>query len=136
MPARFTPLLSAPEIDMIVSQFYARVRQHPELGPVFASHVTDWTAHEAKIASFWRNVLMRERGYSGNPMQKHLDAGNVHAEHFVTWLDLFDEVLNSALDETKAQHWSMLAHRIGQSLRFGLEYASVQPRQDPPSLTL
>jgi len=134
MPAPFAPLLSATEIELVVAEFYGQVRAHPVLGPIFGTHVTDWPTHEAKIASFWRNVLMRERGYSGNPMQKHLEAGNVRAEHFAVWLALFDEVLTESLSEAQARHWSALAHRIGQSLRFGLEYAAHQSEDGPPLL--
>ena len=41
---------------------YAAIHQNPGLGPVFAAHVTDWPAHEAKIAAFWRNAILMERG--------------------------------------------------------------------------
>ena len=127
----FTPA----EIDLVVAAFYARVRRHPVLGPVFAAHVADWKRHEAKIASFWRNALLHERGYSGNPMQKHLAAGNVDTAHFAIWLNLFDEVLFQPLPDAKAIYWSALAHRIGQSLRFGLEYATNKARNEAPTLS-
>jgi len=40
--------ISAEQIDAVVADFYAFVREHPGLGPVFAAHVTDWPTHEAK----------------------------------------------------------------------------------------
>ncbi len=119
MPPRFE--ITAEEIGKVVAVFYARIRKHPVLGEVFAVHVTDWPEHEAKIASFWRNAILLERSYSGNPMRKHMAAGNVHGEHFPQWLALFDEVLRDTVSEDQAAAWSELAHRIGQGLRFGLE---------------
>ena len=83
-PARFD--ISAPDIARVVAAFYAQVRQHPELAPVFAAHVTDWPAHEAKIAAFWRNVIQHERAYSGNPQVAHGAAPEIRAEHFAVWL--------------------------------------------------
>ena len=61
--ARFP--VSPEQIDQVVAAFYARIRTHPKLGPVFASHVTDWPEHEEKIARFWRNAILMERGYDG-----------------------------------------------------------------------
>ena len=114
-------MLNAEQIDRVVSKFYAAVRQDPTLSIVFDKHIDDWPEHEIKIASFWRNAILRERSYSGNPMQKHQAAGDVKVEHFPIWLDLFDKVLHEELPPELASGWSQLAHRIGQGLRFGLQ---------------
>tara|TARA_B110000211_G_scaffold21122_1_gene21897 strand:- start:119 stop:541 length:423 start_codon:yes stop_codon:yes gene_type:complete len=119
LPPRF--LVTAPQIAQVVSIFYQRVRNHPKLGPVFDVHVTDWPAHEQKIMSFWRNAILLECTYSGNPMQAHMNAGNVRSEDFDDWLAEFDTVLTEVLPKVPAQAWSALAHRIGQWLRFGLD---------------
>jgi hemoglobin len=116
--ARFA--ITPAEIDRVVAEFYAVVRQHPGLGPVFAAHVTDWPAHEEKIARFWRNAILLERSYDGNPMQAHRDAGNVRPGMFEIWLGLFDSVLRRELPAETAAAWSALAHRIGAGLRYGL----------------
>jgi hemoglobin len=116
--ARFP--ISPAEIDRVVANFYDAVRHHPGLGPVFAVHVSDWAAHEAKIAGFWRNAILFERGYDGNPMQAHKAAGNVRPGMFDAWLGLFDSVLQRELDPQTATAWSALAHKIGQGLRYGL----------------
>ena len=97
------------QIDEVVTSFYAKVRAHPTLGPVFQNHIRDWPSHEAKIAGFWRNAILLERSYSGNPMQIHQAAGDVHSEHFPIWLDLFDEVLIEQLPDETAMAWSSLA---------------------------
>lgn len=123
MLARFP--ITATQIDQVVAQFYRRIRVHPILGPVFLGHVgTDhasWQAHEAKIAAFWRNAILMERGYNGNPMHTHMQAGNVMADHFTPWLALFDQVLSEELPADTAQSFSALAHRIGRGLRMGVE---------------
>lgn len=108
------------QIDRVVATFYAAIRRHEVLGPVFAAHVTDWPAHEAKIAAFWRNAIRREGGYDGNPMAVHRAAGDVHPGHFTPWLALFDETLRRTLPPETAAGWSALAHRIGASLRMGV----------------
>lgn len=122
--ARFP--ISPAEIEKVVAAFYADVRRHPVLGPVFAAHVTDWPAHEAKIARFWRNAILLEGGYDGNPMAVHKAAGNVRAGMFIPWLNLFDQTLQRHLPPETAASWSALAHRIGRGLSLGLqEYGGI-----------
>lgn len=126
IPARFP--ITAPEIDAVVADFYAAVRTHPTLGPVFAAHVTDWPAHEAKIAAFWRNAILFERGYDGNPMEVHKSAGNVRAGMFTPWLATFDATLQRRLPPETAEAWSRLAHRIGRGLSLGLQDYGGMPK--------
>ncbi|MBC7146518.1 MAG: group III truncated hemoglobin [Thioclava marina] len=116
--ARFE--ISEEEIDRVIARFYERVRAHSMLGPVFAVHVDDWPAHEAKVARFWKNAILRKPVYDGSPMQVHRAAGNVRPGMFSTWLAEFDKVLRAELDPAQAEGWSALAHRIGRSLRQGV----------------
>jgi len=125
--------ITAAQIDQIVANFYARIRVHELLGPVFAAHVTDWPHHEAKIAAFWRNAILYERSYDGNPMAVHRAAGNVRPGHFSQWLALFDIVLAEELPPEPAAAFSALAHRIGQGLRMGV-VQQLAPRGSPPIL--
>ena len=118
LPPRFA--VTPKEIDRVVADFYAEIRQHPTLGPIFAAHITDWPAHEEKISRFWRNAILLERSYDGNPMQVHRAAGNVRPGMFSPWLALFDSVLTRNLAPEPAAAWSALAHRIGQGLRYGV----------------
>ncbi len=118
--------ITRPQIASVLAQFYGRVRLDPVLGPVFAAHVTDWVAHEAKIADFWANAILSERSYDGNPMQAHIAAGNVATDHFARWLALFDEVLDNELPPELAVAWSHLAHRIGRGLSMGLAFNQAQ----------
>jgi hemoglobin len=119
LPPRFP--ITRPQIAHVVAVFYKRVREDALLGPIFAIHIADWTPHEAKITNFWANAILHERVYDGNPMQKHMQAGNVEPEHFRTWLAIFDEVLQAELPTDVAHSWSALAHRIGRGLQYGIQ---------------
>ena len=130
IPPRFP--ISELQIDSVVAEFYGLIRQHPALGPVFANHVADWPEHEAKIARFWKNAILFQRVYDGNPMAAHLQAGDVRPGMFGPWLGLFDAVLERQLPPDTAAAWSALAHRIGAGLRYGL--LDDGPRNQPPSL--
>ncbi|GAA6208312.1 hypothetical protein NBRC116601_16050 [Cognatishimia sp. WU-CL00825] len=124
------------QIDQVVARFYMRIRQHSVLGPVFAAHIQheEWPAHEEKIARFWRNAILKERCYAGNPMRVHMQTSDVQPAHFDDWLALFDEVLHAQLPQDTARSFSALAHRIGRGLRLGLEQVR-QPKDAPPVLS-
>ncbi|MEX0286848.1 MAG: group III truncated hemoglobin [Paracoccaceae bacterium] len=124
--------VSEEQIDQVVAAFYARVRVHPVLGPIFNDSIsTDadlWRVHEAKIGRFWRNALLRQPVYDGNPMMVHAGTMAVKAHHFAIWLELFDQVLAEELPEQTARAWSKLAHRIGRGLSLGLDTARARHR--------
>ena len=122
LPPRFP--ISAAQIDDVVTRFYARIRQHDVLSPVFFASIPDeaprWEHHEEKIGRFWRNAILHERSYSGNPQHMHSMRPMIKPEHFALWLALFDEVLEETLPANLAASWSALAHRIGAGLRMGV----------------
>ncbi|MBV0911640.1 group III truncated hemoglobin [Anianabacter salinae] len=122
MTSALPPKFDIPPEDIarVVAAFYAAVRAHPMLGQVFAVHVTDWPAHEAKVTRFWENAILNARGYDGNVMEVHRGAGNVRPGMFDAWLGLFDRTLHEELPPETAAAWSALAHRIGRSLRAGV----------------
>lgn len=125
MPPRFP--ITAAEIDAVVVDFYARVREDETLAPVFFQSIPPitsvWVDHEDKIASFWKNAILFERNYAGNPQQTHREKEAVEPEHFAVWLALFDVVLKERLTADQAASWSALAHRIGEGLRMGVVQA-------------
>ena len=127
--------ISPEQIDRVVLVFYARVRQHAVLAPIFAQHIPDdgWETHEEKVAGFWRNAILKERSYAGSPMRAHVKSQHVQPQHFEDWLALFDEVLKEQLPEDTATAFSALAHRIGMGLRTGLEQMRA-PKDEPPVL--
>ncbi|WIY23470.1 group III truncated hemoglobin [Parasedimentitalea psychrophila] len=127
--------ITADQITHVVSVFYAQIRRHPVLGPIFADHIndSDWPAHEDKIARFWRNAILREKCYSGNPMRQHLTRPDIKAEHFPLWLALFHQVLQAELPAHLARSWAALADRIGEGFRAGI-VSMRQPKDAPPKL--
>ena len=129
MPPRFE--ITAEQIDAVMKAFYTEIRAHPDLGPVFAAHITDWPTHEAKIASFWRNAILFERGYDGRPQQVHMQTPQVMPDHFPIWLDLFEKVAHETLPDLPATAWSALARRIGDGMRIGIAQVRSAPGAVP-----
>lgn len=99
----------------LLKPFYADVRQHAVIGPIFNRHITDWTSHLAKIADFWALQTGGPSGYRGGFAGAHLPLG-LQSEHFQHWLGLWE--LNSArqLPPREAQEMIALAHEFGRRL--------------------
>ena len=131
LPAKID--ISRDDIATVVKQFYAAVRNDPDLGPVFAHSIQPqaWTEHEAKIVRFWANAILYEKDYSGNPFLVHRAQGHIKPEHFEIWLNLFQKTLNTVLPPIQAMQFNNLAQRIGASLKMGLQGTRAQARGVP-----
>lgn len=108
-------------ISRLVDEFYARVRVHPQLGPVFEGAVDDWPDHLAKLKQFWQSVALNAGVYTGRPMQAHLKVKAIEPAHFGEWLFLFEQTLRDlASNERAVEYFMVRASRIGESLKLGL----------------
>ncbi|WP_421701505.1 group III truncated hemoglobin [Aliiroseovarius sp.] len=112
------------EITRVMDRFYARIRRHAVLGPVFAAHVgetdADWDRHIAKIDGFWARALLGTEGYDGNPMAAHVGNPLIKLDHFPIWLDLFEGTLAAELPPEVAVAWGAMAHRIARGFRMAM----------------
>jgi hemoglobin len=100
----------------LLRHFYADVRQHDVLGPIFNSRVKDWSAHLDKIAEFWARQTGGPSAYHGGLASAHLPIG-IQPEHFQLWLGLWDFNCQRHLAPAEAAEMSELAHRIGRQLQ-------------------
>jgi hemoglobin len=109
-------------ICLLVDAFYAKVREDPELGPVFARAISDWDKHLTKMYSFWSSVMLMTGRYKGNPMMKHLVLPDIRPEMFARWLALFDETCTELFDDDVSDVFRMKAERIAESLKRALSH--------------
>lgn len=118
-------------ISELVDTFYARVRAHPRLGPIFNGEIDDWPAHLAKLKDFWASVAMNAGRYSGKPVPAHMKLDGIAREDFGLWLGLFRGTLEDiATGEETVDYFMVRAERIAQSLQlamFGLERIGPTP---------
>jgi hemoglobin len=117
-------------IRVLVSAFYARVRQDPELGPIFEREVDDWDAHLAKLCDFWSSVLLMTGRFDGRPMAAHARVGSIGPAHFARWLALFEATARAECTPGGAEHLVERARRIARSLEMGM---AVQRGGLPPT---
>lgn len=114
--------IDGPLISDLVETFYARIREHELLGPIFEDHVTDWTAHLARMRDFWASIAIESGRFHGNPMIKHIAIGNLERHHFDAWLALFFATLEDVVPGELARGlFRERAARIADSLHMGIE---------------
>jgi len=100
----------------LLRYFYADVRQHREIAPIFNAQIDDWPAHISKIADFWSGVTGGPALYSGPMPFKHVPLG-LQEPHFQAWLDLWRRHCRAHLPEAEAEEMILRAETIGQRLR-------------------
>ncbi|MBO3698251.1 group III truncated hemoglobin [Roseivirga sp. E12] len=90
---------SREDVALLVNTFYAKVRAHETLGPIFNGVIEDWPEHLDKLVDFWETNLFFVRAYKGNPLKAHLDVDrqfdhSIEQAHFGNWLQLWFETLD------------------------------------------
>lgn len=110
------------QIQTLVHNFYERIQQEPELGPIFAGRIAaeEWPAHLDKMVRFWSTILRGTNRYAGNPMIAHHGVPGITRQHFTCWLALFREVAEGCLPQVMADSILHRAERMGRSLQGAL----------------
>lgn len=105
-----------PELLKLLRHFYADVRQHELIGPIFNAHIKDWPAHIEKIADFWSGLTGGPATYGGGMVMKHLTLG-IGEAHFEAWLGLWKRTCATHLSEAEANDMIAIANKVGGRLR-------------------
>jgi hemoglobin len=115
MSSLFDRVGGQPGLLKLLHAFYADVRQHALLGPIFNAHIKNWNAHIAKIAEFWARQTGGPSTYSGGFAAAHLKLG-IEPEHFRHWLALWEFNCRRNLSATEAGEMIALAHSLAERL--------------------
>ena len=112
-------ITSRQDIQILVDNFYDKVKVDDLLGPVFAN--LDWPHHLPTMYNFWSSMLLGDQSYRGNPLEKHLRLA-ITSEHFNCWLKLFKETVNETFSGEKAEEVKIRADSIAGifQLKMGL----------------
>jgi hemoglobin len=113
-----------------VHAFYAKIRRHPVLGPIFLKVIgEDWGPHLVRMCDFWSSVTMMSGRYKGTPMAVHQRIAGLERGHFQLWLALWRETAQECCSPEVAAIFIDRAERIARSLQLALFY---RPEDDAP----
>lgn len=126
--------LTEDDLRRLVDAFYARVRQDPDLGPVFARAIPDdaWPEHLAIIQSFWSSVMLKTSRYKRDPFSVHRRIEGISPALFTRWLALFEATCRELFDAEVATALHQKATMIAGSLQAGLFFQPASLRPPPP----
>jgi len=114
-------LIDEENISLMVDRFYAGVRTHPSLGPVFNPRLEGrWDRHLAQMKDFWSSVLLQSGRYQGYPLGAHFGVPGMEREHFADWLELFRQTLDSVYEERPADFIYAAAVRMAERFSYAL----------------
>lgn len=104
------------DVELLVNQFYQKIRLDSELGHIFdgVAHV-NWEAHLPKMYDFWEGILFGTLNYTGRPMPPHFQLTTKYKltpAHFDRWLALFFENVDELFEGEKAADVKYRAYSI------------------------
>jgi len=100
----------------LLTYFYADVRQHAEIAPIFATYVKNWPAHIEMIADFWSGVTGGPVRFYGAQPFKHLPR-ELEECHFQAWLGLWSCHCTARLAPAEAAEMIAAAETLAERLR-------------------
>lgn len=95
------------DVHALVSAFYTKVRQNPDIGQYFNETIKDWPHHLEKLTDFWETNLFMVAKFRGNPMRahKHVDRKfdyEIEQKHFGIWLNMWFATIDESFEGERA----------------------------------
>jgi hemoglobin len=119
--AQLKAIESRDDIQILVHEFYAKVRKDSLIGPIFNDVAqVDWDEHLPKIVNFWSDLLLGEDSYRGRPFPPHIPL-NLEASHFERWLRLFVQTVDENFTGLKADEVKKRAFGIARNFMANLQ---------------
>ena len=107
---------SRADIELLVKEFYGKVRKNDALGPIFDDIMKiNWDHHIPILIDFWETILLDNPVYRRNAMGVHFEVNKkikLQKEHFSIWLSLFDSTIDQYFTGDKAALAKKRAHEI------------------------
>ena len=97
MEDQLTDISSRADIELLVHEFYQKVKKDELIGPIFHKLGPEfWDYHTPIMVEFWSGILLHVGNYPGGLIWKHIMVDKhspLEAEHFARWKKLFTAAL-------------------------------------------
>ena len=117
------------DIKLLVDTFYDKVKTNSVIGHIFNDIAkVDWEHHLPKMYSFWESLLLGEKGFTGNPMQKHIELSKLTAmteTQFSEWLLIFTQTTDELFEGIKADEAKTRAANIARLMLYKIQTFSI-----------
>ena len=110
------------DIQLLVDQFYTKVRRDKLIGPIFNRRIGDqWPKHLEKMYRFWQTVLLKDHTYYGSPFPPHAQLA-IEEKHFKRWITLFKETVEERFEGPKAEEALWRASKMAEMFQMKIEH--------------
>lgn len=110
------------DIRQMVDLFYSNIRQNKLLKNIFEDVIQDkWDIHLEKMYRFWQTVLLDQHTYHGSPFVPHAKLP-VDTIHFQTWINIFNETVDSLFVGEKAERAKWQGARMAEMFESKIKY--------------
>ena len=117
------------DIKLLVDTFYDKVKTNSVIGHIFNDIAkVDWEHHLPKMYSFWESLLLGEKGFTGNPMQKHIELSKLTTmaeTQFSEWLLIFTQTTDELFEGIKADEAKTRAANIARLMLYKIQTLSI-----------
>ena len=135
VPSGHEAIPTEDQIENLVATFYARIRQDPDLGPIFGRVIgEDWTPHLKTMCNFWSSVMLTSGRYKGRPIPAHIKIAEIKPQHFARWLEMFQATAQDLFAPPLAQAFVERANRIAESFKLAFSFHSPDPQSWVPNM--
>lgn len=94
------------DIKLLVNTFYEKVNMDVTISHFFSKVVpVNWETHLPVMYNFWENIIFHTGGYTGNPMEKHMQIQlkcPMMRHHFEKWIELFNKTVDELFEGERA----------------------------------
>lgn len=118
------------DIKLLINTFYDKVRKDETIGYIFNDIAkVNWEEHLPVMYSFWSSMLLGERSYEGNVMQKHIELSDrvpFTNKEFSAWLKLFKSTVDELFSGDKAEEIKSRAGSIAGLMEIKIQKHSTE----------
>ena len=116
---------SRKDIELLMHEFYEKVRKNETIGPIFNDVAkVNWAHHIPIICDFWETLLLDSASYRNNMMEVHFNLNRktpLEEVHFQVWLKLFSETVDEQFSGSKAELAKKKARSIAALMQFKIK---------------
>lgn len=115
---------SLQDVQLLVNEFYSKIREDELIGPIFEVIIKDhWPEHLQKMYRFWQTVLLDEHTYYGSPFLPHAQMP-LTSIHFERWIQIFNTTVDHHFQGEKASKAKWQGQRMAEMFQSKIEYYS------------
>ena len=118
-------------LSKMIRDFYAMILKDPIVNPYFIMALgndlesEEWQEHYAILEDFWLMLMTGKKVYDRDAFEPHLYIGEMEAETFNRWLELFNTIVHQYYEPKLAQKFHKRAEVLSRKFMQWLDISAM-----------